>query len=384
VLLSEERRQLQTSVRGRLETKRLDTEPSPDREIRTRRTFLDLAALDLTDIMMPTDFGGSGGGLRDVAVVCSEAGRALLEGPVVSAATVAVIARGCSPSEDLVGLGQGLAAGERIVVISGGMTVVPREGGGPAVLEGTARFVADADVADRLLVVALVPGTDPLVVLVDVDSPGVNISPLGGVGIHQPCQVRFQGIVLTDCDQLGSLVDPTLSFADLESALAVTAAAEATGAAERVMEIAVDYARHRTQFGQSIGSFQATQFRCVDLLIDVEAMRCATARAAEAFDLCQPERHRLAFAAAAFAADGFVRVAAGAHRVLGAIGFSAEGPLNPYTRAAEAARAAGEPRHARRRLADELARSMDEAALSAGGRMQTDSRQIFHTERAHR
>jgi alkylation response protein AidB-like acyl-CoA dehydrogenase len=239
-------------------------------------------------------------------------------------------------------------------------------------------------VADRLLVVARAPGADPHVVLVDVESPGVHISPLGGVGSHQPCQVRFQGIALADCDQLGSLVDPELSLADLESALAITAAAEAAGAAEHVMEIAVDYARNRMQFGQPIGSFQATQFRCVDLLLDVEAMRCATARAAEAFDLCLPERHRLAVGAEAFSADGFLRVTAGAHRILGAVGFSAEGPLNSYTRAAEAARASGGPRRSRRWMADELARRTEEAAPSAEGRTKPDDPQISHTERPHR
>jgi alkylation response protein AidB-like acyl-CoA dehydrogenase len=374
VFLSDERRQLQVALRARLETAWYQTESLPDREERTRRTFVDLAALDLTDIMVPTELGGSGGGLQDVVVVCGEAGRVLLEGPIGSTAAAAIVLRHCSPTEGLTGLVRQLSSGERIVTISDGVSVRRAEADGGPVLEGSARFVLDADVADRLLVVAARPGAVPLVASVDAKRPGVLVSPLAGIGPHQPCHVRFDGVGLADREQLGPLIDPPLFFADIESAVAVSAAAEASGAAERVMEIAVDYAQQRTQFGQPIGSFQATQFRCVDVLIDVEAMRCATARAAESFDRRLPERHRLALGVASYAAEGFIRVTAGAHRVLGAIGFSAEGPLSEYTRAAEAARSSGGPRQYRRRLAEGLAGSAEHLAVSADGRLRaTDS-----------
>ena len=360
MFLSDERRQLRAAVRACLEKARDQTEVPPDREARTRRAFVDLAALDLTDIMLPTEVGGSGGGLQDVVVVCSEAGRVLFEGPLGSTAAAALVLQHCSPTEGRTELVRRLSSGDRIVTVSDGVTVGRAEADGAPVLEGTAQFVLDADVADRLLVVAARPGAAPLVASVDAKRPEVLVSPLAGAGPHQPCHVRLDGLDLADCGQLGPLIDPPLFSADIESAVAVSAAAEASGAAERVMEIAVDYAQQRTQFGQPIGSFQATQFRCVDVLIDVEAMRCATARAAEAFDLRLPERHRLALGVASYAAEGFIRVVAGAHRVLGAIGFSAEGPLGHYTRAAEAARSSGWPRQYRRRLADGLVGSVED------------------------
>jgi alkylation response protein AidB-like acyl-CoA dehydrogenase len=125
------------------------------------------------------------------------------------------------------------------------------------------------------------------------------------------------------------VIDATLSFA------AVGALAYALGAAERTLEMTVEHARTRVQFGRPIGSFQAVAHRCADMRCDVDALRYLVYQAAWCLDADGPSRLEVA-TAKAYGNEALRRIFMHAHQVHGAVGFSTEHDLHLFTRRAKA------------------------------------------------
>jgi acyl-CoA dehydrogenase len=111
---------------------------------------------------------------------------------------------------------------------------------------------------------------------------------------------------------------------------AVATSAELLGGADRVLELATEYAKDRIQFGVPIGSFQAVKHRCADMLVDVEGMRSATWYAAWAVDTEEPGWAMAAATAKVWCADASKRVMASGLQVHGGIGFTWEHDLHLY------------------------------------------------------
>ena len=107
-------------------------------------------------------------------------------------------------------------------------------------------------------------------------------------------------------------------------------AAEMLGAAQRVLDMTVEYAKDRVQFGRPIGSFQAVKHRCADMLVDVEGMRSSTYYAAWAVGAGDPDAHCAASAAKVWGADAARRVMASGLQVHGGIGFTWEHDLHLF------------------------------------------------------
>jgi alkylation response protein AidB-like acyl-CoA dehydrogenase len=122
---------------------------------------------------------------------------------------------------------------------------------------------------------------------------------------------------------------------DLLDAGATLYAAELLGAAQRMLEASVDYAKVREQFGRPIGSFQAVKHRCADMLVDVEGMRSAVWYAAWAVGTNAADRSLAASTAKAWASDAGMRVMNSALQVHGGIGFTWEHDLHLYLKRAQ-------------------------------------------------
>jgi alkylation response protein AidB-like acyl-CoA dehydrogenase len=116
---------------------------------------------------------------------------------------------------------------------------------------------------------------------------------------------------------------------------AVGFSAELLGVAARAMEMAVDYAKVREQFGKPIGSFQAVKHRCADMLVDVEGMRSAVYWAAWCVGANDPDASIAASTAKSWCADASKRVLASALQVHGGIGFTWEHDLHLYLKRAQ-------------------------------------------------
>ena len=141
----------------------------------------------------------------------------------------------------------------------------------------------DGWVADTL-VVAGRTATDGRVALfvVDGDAPGVDHTRLATVDLtRQQTRVELTGTP-------GRRVGDEGAFDRLLDVAATLLAAEQVGGARRCLEMTVDHVRRRVQFGRPIGSFQAVQHRCADMLLEVESARSASAWATAAAAASSP------------------------------------------------------------------------------------------------
>src|SRR5947208_1925480 len=188
-------------------------------------------------------------------------------------------------------------------------------------LTGTKTFVADAASADVLLISAL-DGSELGLFAVDAGSRGLAVDPVPSVdATRAQATVTLDG---TPARRLGA-GDATAAVAEAVDRVLVAFVADGVGAAQAALDLAVAYAKERVQFDRPIGSFQAVQHLCSDMLQALELGRAGAYYALWACDAADAgERHRAAVMAKAFASDAFPRIGASAIQVFGGVGFTWE------------------------------------------------------------
>jgi alkylation response protein AidB-like acyl-CoA dehydrogenase len=290
-----------------------------------------LSALGVTGLLVPEVHGGAGMGMVDMAVVLEELGRAVHPGPFASTAvgTASLIALAGS-EEDRSELLPTLASGDTIgtVALSGPSETRADEIGGDWRLTGETAHVPDAAAADSIIVTATTADGELGAFLVARDTPGLAIESTPTVDGTR----KFATITLTEAParRLGT-GNAMGAVAETVDRLGVAAVVDGVGAASRSLEMAVEYAKERRQFGRPIGSFQAVQHLCADMLRAVELARAGAYYACWAADAADPaERHRAATIAQAFAADELYTVGASLIQVHGGIGFTWEHDAHLY------------------------------------------------------
>jgi alkylation response protein AidB-like acyl-CoA dehydrogenase len=230
-------------------------------------------------------------------------------------------------------------------------TTARREGDG-FVIDGTKRLVVDADLATDLVVTARLDGG-----LVDFVVPagaaGITVEPARTLDLTRRFPtVRLQRVAVdagarATAEGAASPYDRVLDLAS------VLVAADAVGAAERLLEMTVEYALDRIAFERPIGSYQAVKHFCADMLLRVEASRAAVRNAALALGVDDPDAARAVAVAGSYAADATAWIAGLALQVHGGIGFTWEHDLHLFLRRIEADGALYRSARAhRRRLAE--------------------------------
>lgn len=287
-----------------------------------------LVAIGLPGVLVPASLGGSGLGLVEAAVVLEEAGRALLSAPLLSTMlSVAVILDSGDAArigEILPRIAEGdlipaLACGENSAWPVGEPATVARYDDGWR-LTGTKTMVLDGERADLLIVSAATEAGTALFT-VDPLSSGVTRVPSPALDLTRPlAEIRLRN---AHGEPVGALSRPA-AVADALDLGVVLCAAEQVGAAQRCLEITVDYARNRSQYGRAIGSFQAVKHRCADMLIDVEYGRSLAYYAVWAAASGRGELPLLAGSLKSVVGDGFVDVAERMIQMHGGIGFTWE------------------------------------------------------------
>jgi alkylation response protein AidB-like acyl-CoA dehydrogenase len=322
------------------EVRRLESDPQGF----DAKLWRELADLGWTGMELPEEYGGAGQGFLEVALVLEAMGRALLPSPFLASAVVAgplLLELGSEAQRDQ--RLPRLAAGEAVASLAvaepgwrdphGEPGLELRESGSGRAgarptLHGIKLFVPFAPQADLLLVAA----AGPSLVLVERGAPGLSQRRLATLGGDPVYELRFDA---TPGERVGApgAAGPALARALARGA--VGALAQALGAAERALELSLEHAKTRQQFGRPIGSFQAVAHRLVDMRSDIDALRTLVYRAAWTF---APGREsELAVASAqAYGGPALRRVFAHAHQVHGAIGFSTEHDLHLFTRRAKA------------------------------------------------
>ena len=317
----------------------------------------EMAELGWPGLALPEEWGGQGLGIVELAVLFEELGYALAPTPLLSntVAGLALAENGTDEQRErwLRPLASGEARGTVALVDAGsgatpGMfTMEARTDGDDVVLDGEKVLVMDAAGADFMLVAT----SDARRHLVERDADGITITPERSIDLTRRLySVRFDGVRVAPGATLnGAQADylPVL----LRACVAI--AAESTGVAQRALEMAVEYAKDRKQFGRPIGAYQAVSHRCAQMLLETENARSAVYGAAWAAD-AEPESLPLAAAMAkAYASDAGWRVPDASIQVHGGIGFTWEHDLHFFLKRGRAnAATIGDAKWHRERVAD--------------------------------
>ncbi len=316
-----------------------------------------IAQLGWLGIIVPEEYGGSGGNFLDLVVILEEMGKSLLPGPffaTVLLGSAAVLAGGSAAQK--AALLPTVAAGNLLLTLAvaepsgrydaAGITLAATSKGSDFVLSGEKLFVQDAHVADQLVVAARTgQGSSPqdgiTLFLVDAKAPGVRISQLKTVDMtRRQCHVAFQDVAVAGSQVLGEVGKgwPIVRRV-LDQAMAGLCV-EVVGTAQKALDIAVAYAKERVQFGKPIGSFQAVKHKCVDMMVQVENARSLTYYAAWTVDENVPEVGQAVPMAKAYCSDMAKTVTSEAIQVHGGIGFTWEHDMHLFYRRGLAAEAA--------------------------------------------
>ncbi|HEX5376765.1 MAG TPA: acyl-CoA dehydrogenase family protein, partial [Solirubrobacterales bacterium] len=299
----------------------------------------EMAGLGWQGLALPEEWGGQGLGIVELAVLFEEMGYALAPSPLFSN-TIAGLALAHGGSDDqrerfLRPLAEGRLRGTPALWDAGSaatigeFTMEARADGDGTVLDGEKVLVMDAAAADFLLVAT----ADGRRHVVECGAPGVTVSPATSIDLTRRLySVRFEGVRVAPEDSLPGGAD---EYFPVFHRACVALAAESTGIAQRTMEMAVEYAKDRRQFGRPIGSYQAVSHRCAQMLLETENSRSAVYGAAWAADAEPGSLPKAASMAKAYASDAGWRVPDASIQVHGGIGFTWEHDLHLWLKRAK-------------------------------------------------
>jgi alkylation response protein AidB-like acyl-CoA dehydrogenase len=364
---SEEQDELRKSVRRFLEDK------SPETEVRRLMETTEgydpsvwrqmAEQLGLQSLTIPEAYGGAGFSYVELIVVLEEMGASLLCAPFF--ATVALGANALLASGDeqaKADLLPGIASGETIATLAltedsgrwdaDGVALTAVQSGGTWKLDGHKSFVIDGHVADLVLVVARTSAGLSLFA-VDGDAAGLTRTALATMDqTRKQARLVFEGVegrlVGTD-GGAEPVLSKTLDLA------AVALAAEQVGGAQRCLDMSVEYAKARIQFGRPIGSFQAIKHKCADMLLEVESAKSAAYYAGWAASEDSDELPVVASLAKSYCSEAYFHAAAENIQIHGGIGFTWEHPAHLYFKRAKSSELLlGDPAYHRELLAQRI------------------------------
>lgn len=304
LLLTEEQTILRDSVRGFLadhgpisQLRRL--RDSRDPVGFSRDLWAQFADMGLTGLLVPEAFGGTGLGHVEAGLVMEEIGRNLTPSPFLATALLAAsaIARAGSADQKSTYLPK-IASGKLIAAVAvdegpkhrpHAIEMTAKRHGNGFVLDGAKAMVVDGHAADVMIVAARTSGTagDKVGItlfLVNPKTAGTAIERTIMVDAHNSARVEFRGVavdadaVLGDVDQGGDILAGVLNVGR------AAVAAELVGVGEEAFSRSIAYLTERTQFGKTIGQFQALQHRAAHLYSELEITRSALLKALQVLD----------------------------------------------------------------------------------------------------
>ena len=352
--LSEEQEMLKTSARDFLQKecpKKLVRQLDESETGYSPELWRKMAELGWMGLVFPEKYGGSGGSFLDLIVLLEEMGYNIVPGPFFSTVVLGgltILAAGNEEqrSEFL----PRIARGDIILTLAltepnarydaAAITTRATASNGNYVINGTKLFVPDANVADYILCVtrtkeAQNPEDGITVFLVDAKTPGIKCTLLKTLARDKQCEIVFDNVSLPQKNVLGKPDHGWTIIKDTLQKATVAKCAEMVGGAQAALEMAVQYAKERVQFNRPIGSFQAIQHYCANMVTDVDGARFITYKAAWKVSEGLPAAMDVAIAKA-WTGEACSRVTLLAHQIFGAIGFTMDHDIHLYYRRAKA------------------------------------------------
>ncbi|MHB8262424.1 MAG: acyl-CoA dehydrogenase family protein [Acidimicrobiales bacterium] len=319
--------------------------------------------LGLTALTIPEEYGGAGFGYVELVVVLEEMGASLLCAPYFS--TVALAANAILLSNDDAAKKDylpGIASGETIATLAyvedsgrwdlDGVTLRANDGPSGWTLDGVKMFVTDGNIAN-LIIVAARTGKGISLFAVDGDALGLARTRLVTMDLtRKQSRLEFASTPARLIGEEGAAGDAI--EATLDRAVAALAA-EQVGGAQRCLDMSVEYAKTRIQFGRPIGSFQAIKHKCADMLMEVESARSAAYYAGWALADGSDEVPVVASLAKSYCSEAYFHAAAENIQIHGGIGFTWEHDAHLYFKRAKSSELfLGDPSYHRELLASRL------------------------------
>jgi alkylation response protein AidB-like acyl-CoA dehydrogenase len=316
-----------------------------------RGIYRRLADIGLLGLPFPETYGGAGLGMVEQALVLEEMGRAAYPGPYVASivlAGTAVLASG--DKRAMARYLPGLATGELTATFAflednldwgtGAVTLHAEPDGDGYRLSGVKRFVPFGHAVDTIVVAARTGAGDDEagITLFAVPRQTAGLTVEENVTLDLDSKVstlHFDNVRVAASDVIGTPGAAWPAVAATLQRAALAACAEMLGATRKSLEMSVDYARVREQFGQPIGSFQAIKHRCAEMLELVENAHSATYYAAWALDAGAPDALLATSVAKSTVNEAARRVCGEAIQVHGGIGFTWEYDLHLYWKRAK-------------------------------------------------
>ena len=344
---SAEQEELRKSVRKFLEDK------SPETEVRRLMESVGgydpavwtqlCGQLGLAGLAIPEQYGGSGYGYVELIVVFEEMGRALLCAPYFS--TVALAANLLLTVDDesaKVDYLPGLASGEKIGTVAlaettgrwdeTGVTTAATQSASGWLLNGEKSFVTDGHVADVVFVAAR---THAGVSIFAVDKGATGFVASALATLDQTRKQAKLTFAQTPARLIGDEGAGWPALSKMLDLAAVALAAEQVGGAQQILDVTVQYAKDREQFGQPIGSFQVIKHKCADMPLEVESARSAAYYAGWAAADDGDDLPIAASLAKSYCSEAYFHAAAESIQIHGGIGFTWEHPVHLYFKRAK-------------------------------------------------
>jgi alkylation response protein AidB-like acyl-CoA dehydrogenase len=323
--------------------------------------------LGLPGVHLPEAYGGQGFGFLELGILLEEAGRLLFPSPVFSTVCLAANAILNAGSEaQKRALLPGIACGETLATLAwlepdtdwdaAGVRLTIEPGADGDRLSGSKRFVTDAATADLIVVAARRPATRGLegvgLFLVRRDAPGLSVSPVDALDATR--KLAHLELARVAAEPLGDPAGAGAALARTLDQARVMLACESAGGAQHCLDSAVAWAKQRVQFARPIGSFQAIQHKCAEVLLEVASAQAAAHFACWAAE--QDEGLPLAAAMAkSFCDETYLRASQENLHIHGGVGFTWEAEPHLYLKRAKASETLlGPPAYQRSRIAQEL------------------------------
>ena len=363
----EDQDELRKTVRAFLDAK------SPESSVREQmetETGYDTAVwsqmaeqMGLQGLHVPEEFGGSGFSYVELGIVLEEMGRSLLCAPffstVVLAANTLIHSGDDSAKKTYL---PGIASGETVATLAytepsgkwdeSGVEMTATAAGDGYTLSGTKMYVLDGHTAN-LIIVAARTGAGVSLFAVDGGASGLTRTALSTMDqTRKQARLEFDN---TPATLVGGDGEGWNTLSQVLDLVAIGLAAEQVGGAQKVLEMAVEYAKVRVQFGRPIGSFQAIKHKCADMLLEVESSKSAAYYGMWCASEMNDELPSVASLAKAYCSEAYFHAAAENIQIHGGIGFTWEHPAHLYFKRAKSSELLfGDPTYHRELLAQRI------------------------------
>ena len=368
IFLSESQQMLKNSAREFLQRecpKELVRAMETDERGNPPELWQKLAELGWLGWSFPIEYGGSGGDFFDLSLLVEELGFAAAPTPFFSSVVMGgLLLLEAGSEEQKRALLPSIAVGDVLLSLAyleegeefdnTSLSTSARLIDDGFVLQGSKRFVYDAHVADHLVCLAKTQDDSLSLFIVDRTDPSIRLRQMVTTVGDKQFEVSFDDVKVGIDGLVGDLGEGSKALERLLLQATALKCAEMVGGAQVVLDMTVEYAKWRVQFGRPLGGFQAVQHHCVDMCRDLEVSRMLTYQACWYLSQNMPA-DRAVSAAKLKLSRVYPAMTRMAHQIVGGVGYYTEHPLELYTRRALAAAVSlGGPEYHARKLANTL------------------------------